>query len=350
MSKAGPTSGTPLAPIEARVAWLEAPRRLAFRSETLDASRLGAGDILCRTITSVISPGTELAAYTGLPPLHGGAPYPRVQGYCNVARVLSAGPAAAGVAVGDRVLTFGSHRSHFIVDAGAVLATLPAAAVAEHAACAYLYHLGYNAVLRSGVRAGSKVLVIGLGALGLTSVAMAALAGADVFALSDQPHAQGLAVRFGARGVFPRARTADLREAMGPGLADVVIATTNGWPDWAIALEQATTRGTVAVLGFPGRGEAPGTFNPLESRSFYAKQLRVEAVGHSPERPDGRGFARFNERDNLRFLVEQIVCGRLEPAALVSGRYPAEELAQAYEDLLARRQGSITFALQWTPE
>ena len=49
---------------------------------------------------------------------------------------------------------------------------------------AYLYHLGYNAVLSSEM-VGSKVLVIGLGLLGLTNCfLMAKLAGANVTAIS----------------------------------------------------------------------------------------------------------------------------------------------------------------------
>lgn len=334
--------------IAAHVAYLDGPRQLAFREDPLDPAKLGAGQVLCETLVTVISPGTELAAYTGLPPLHGGIAYPRLQGYCNVARVLAVGVGVISPAPGDRVLTFSSHRSHFVIDAESVLVVLPAEAKAEEAACAYLFHLGYNAVLRSAVRAGSKVLVIGLGSLGLTSVAMAAIAGADVYAISEQGPAQALAREFGAVASFSRTRPDDLRQAM--GLADVVIATTNAWPDWALALESAAMRGTIAVLGFPGRSEDAGAFNPLESRTFYAKQLRIEAVGQSPERPDSRGFARFNERANLCFLVEQIGRGRLRPSALVSGRFPGLQLERAYQNLLARHGNPITYALQWNPE
>ncbi|MGH8797079.1 MAG: zinc-dependent alcohol dehydrogenase [Caldimonas sp.] len=348
---AAPSTGAPLSrPFEASVAFLDAPRRLAFRRESLDPATLAATGVLCETLVTVISPGTELAAYTGLPPLHDGTAYPRLQGYCNVARVIAIGSSVSTVVPGDRVLTFASHRSHFIVDAAALLVVLPPEAKSEAAACAYLYHLGYNAVLRSGVCAGSRVLVVGLGALGLTSVAMAALAGADVYALSDQVPAQALAKTFGARAAHARGETEALRKALGTRLADVVIFTTSAWSDWAIALQLCARRGTLAVLGFPGRAESAGSFNPLESRTFYAKQLRIEAVGHSPEFDDSRGFARFNERANLRYLVEQIVAGRLQPSSLLSGRYPGAQLEQAYADLLARKDSPVTYALLWNRE
>ncbi len=338
------------APLDAIVVVLEAPRQIALRREAIDPDALGANALLCETLVSAISPGTELAAYVGAPPLRDGVAYPRLQGYCNVARVLRAGAEVRDVAVGDRILSFTSHRSHFAIDRADVLASVPPGADAAHVACAYLFHLGYNAVLRGGVRAGSRVVVVGLGTLGLTSTAMAALAGAEVHAVSEQPHARRIAADFGARGTHARDERDELRAALGAAGADVVIVTTNGWDDWALALDLAGPRATVAVLGFPGRSESPGSFNPLDSRSFYAKQLRIEAVGHSPERADGRGFARFNERANLQYLVEQIARGRLDASALVSGRYPGAAIEQAYRDLLAHKNSPVTYALEWNHE
>lgn len=336
--------------VEATVVCLAGPRRLELRAERLDVSALGPTGVLCETLVSVISPGTELAAYTGQRALRDGPPYPRLQGYCNVARVLAVGSEVGSIGPGDRVLSFASHRSHFVSDATQLLVKLPEAVKSEEAACAYLFHLGYNAVLRADVRAGSRVLVIGLGVLGLTSVAMAALAGAQVVALSDHPHLQHLATQSGARRTFTRNELSELRSSWAGELADVVIGTTNSWSDWGIALDLAGQRATIAALGFPGRSERAGDFNPLDSRTFYAKQLRIEAVGHSPERADSRGFARFNERANLRYLVDQIALGQVRPSLLVSGRYPGALIERAYADLLERKHSPVTYVLQWNPE
>lgn len=329
---------------KATVAHLIEPHNLQLRVSPLAEPE--PTEVLCETLVTAISPGTELAAYTGLPPLRAGVVYPRLQGYCNVARVLAVGGKVSGLNVGDRVLSFTSHCSHFVLPQADVLLRLPEVAKSEDVVCTYLFHLGYNAVLRSGVRAGSRVLVLGLGALGLTSVAMASLAGSIVVGLSDQSHPAQTALALGATAVHGRNDIDSLRSALGDG-ADVLIATTNTWTDWQIALEVAAPLGTIAVLGFPGRGLPPGSFNPLDSQYFYVKQLRVEAVGLSPERPDNRGFARFNERDNLAFLAGQIIAGRLNAAALVSGEYPGPQIVQAYQDLLARKNSPITYLLRW---
>lgn len=331
--------------LAAKVVWLEQPGQLALRSETLGAP--GPRELQCETIVSAISPGTELAAWRGLPPLRPGVTYPRLQGYCNVARVIAVGDDVAGYAPGDRVLSFASHRSHFLLPEGEALYRLPPEAEADRIVAAYLFHLGYNAVLRGGVRAGSRVLVQGLGALGLASVAMAALAGAEVWAVSGHAHSAQMARTYGAQDVFGRDAAEALKAALSPG-ADVVISTTNGWDDLAQALSLAGQNGVIATLGFPGRGEGLPPFNPLSSEHFYMKQLRIEAVGWSPEQDDSRGFNRFNERANIAYLARMILTGRLDPAVILSGRYRGEDIAQAYADLDARKDNAVTYLLDWS--
>ena len=266
------------ATIEASVVYLNAPYELEFRKEVLAADGLGSGDILCETLVSAISPGTELGAFTGLPPLRPGTGYPRLMGYCNVSRILAVGTGVRDLQRGDRVLSFASHRSHFILQADDILLPVPAELDSDGVACTYLFQLGYDAVLRSAVRPGSRVLVVGLGVLGLASVAMAHVAGARVFALSDHPVPRRIAQEFGAVAAFDRNSLQELRDALADRKADVIVATTNGWQDWRICLEMAGLRGTIVSLGFPGRGEPPRADNPLDSEFFYAKQLQIMAA------------------------------------------------------------------------
>ncbi len=333
--------------ITTQIAVLEAPHELRVKSETLDPAALGDSELLAETIVSAISPGTELAAYTGAPPLRPGVLYPRLVGYCNVARVLGCGSTVAGIKPGDRILTFSSHRSHFRLASADVLAVLPDDIASDDAVCAYLFHLGYNAVLKSEIRPGSDVVVIGMGVLGLTTVALASLAGARVFSISNSEFLQRKAIHFGAADCFSRAEFPQLLDKLGADRAQVVVTTSNAWPDWRLALEAAGEQGTIAVLGFPGRQDTAVPFNPLDSEHFYMRQLRILAVGMSPERPDSRGFLPFNERGNLQRLLGWISDGRLHPAELVSGRFPGSRLADAYESLLRRDDITLTYLLDW---
>jgi threonine dehydrogenase-like Zn-dependent dehydrogenase len=325
---------------QALVARLLGPGRLSWQEESLPP--IGDKSLFCRTLVSAISPGTELAAWRGAPPLRDIPAYPRLQGYCNVAEVLAVGSLVRRFSVGDRILTFTSHRSHFVCAQDEVLVRLQSDLPADEVSVAYLFHLGYNAVLRSGVRAGSRVAVIGLGALGLGAVALASLSGASVTAISNYDSALERARRFGAFRAERRSGLAGNADEF-----DVVISTTNSWVDWSLALRLAAPLGRIAVLGFPGREAPPGDFNPLDSRFFYVKQLRFEAVGLSPDQADARGFLRFNERENLQFIVDLIAAGRLPAREFVSARFPAAELDVAYRALADRKTPLITVVLQW---
>jgi threonine dehydrogenase-like Zn-dependent dehydrogenase len=333
--------------ITARIAILEEPRRLIFKLEKLDPENLSEGQVLCQTLVTAISPGTEVAAYRGAPPLRPGVIYPRLVGYCNVARVLRCAPGIDDIRVGDRILSFSSHRSHFLIQRKDVIARLPETIRNEDAACAYLFHLGYSALLSAEVRLGSTVVVLGLGVLGLGSVAMAALAGARIFAISNHAASRDRAVSMGASACFDRSRLPELMDGLGQNRAQVVVTTSNDWEDWRIALACAGNRGCIAVLGFPGREQTQIPFNPLESAHFYDRQLRIIAVGRSPERADGRGFLPFNERENMQRILDWICDGRLKPAMLLSGEIDPGALAEAYEQLLRREGSPLTYLLRW---
>lgn len=331
--------------LEAEVVWLEAPGKIVLRRESL--TPLQSNDLLCKTLVTAISPGTEIAAYRGLPPLSPNILYPRLQGYCNVAEVVKVGDRVTEYVPGDRILSFTSHRSAFTINQKNVIYKLKEAADPNKTACTYLFHLGYNAILRSGVRPGSQVLVVGLGAIGLTTVALAAFSGAKVFTVSDQLKPAEISLKYGAEANFMRHQLPELLKALGPKLADVVVTTVNGWNDWNLALKTAGNLAKIAVLGFPGRGEPLSNFNPLDSQYFYKKQLSIESVGTSPEMPDNRGFCRFNERDNIEFLAEQIFNQKLDSSLIVSGEFHGSDIESAYRNLIARKNSPITYLLKW---
>lgn len=307
-------------------------------------------EILCQTLVTAISPGTELGAYTGLPSLRSGINYPRLLGYCNVARVIKAGELVSGLAIGDLVLTFGAHVSHFVIPQEKVLYRLKPGDDPSQIVVAYLYHLGYSAVISSGIRAGSRVAVVGMGLLGLTSVAMSKIAGAEVIGFSKRKNLEDKAHSYGAlRALSIKGPGSNYDGAFDGCGADVVITTSNYWSDWKVAMEFAGYRATVACLGFPGRSDSEGDLqlNPLDSKYFYAKQLTIKSVGLMPENMDSRGFLRFNERANISYIAKLISNGTLSASLLASAEYQYFELESAYKQLLQSRGSAITFLLKW---
>lgn len=329
--------------ITAKIARLLGPKQLVFEEQVLNAENLGPQEVLAETICSAISPGTELAAYQGEPPLRPGPIYPRVVGYCNVAEVKAIGSEVKAYQPGDRILSFQSHRSAFICPAEKIVLKLPPDADAELASTTYLFHLGYNALLKGGFIPGYKVAVVGLGMLGLGAVALAANSGGQVMAYSTQEDALSLAKELGAQQVVSKSEASPSKGAN----ADLVISTSNRWFDWLVCLQLARKEGTIAVLGFPGRSQPPTAFNPLDSQYFYDKQLRVIACGMSPDLEVAPHELRFTVKRNCEYLLGQILTGKLPAAKLISGRRNWSELQAVYETLSTSKTTRLTSILLW---
>jgi 2-desacetyl-2-hydroxyethyl bacteriochlorophyllide A dehydrogenase len=316
------------------IARLVAPRELVWSRESFAAAP-DADEVVAETEISAISPGTELAAYAGAPPLRPGTGYPRLVGYCNVARVTAAGT-RAGIAVGSRIVTTQSHRDRFRIPAALVLCEVPEPVPGEAAAVAYLLQLGLAALQRAGLAAGHEVAVVGMGVLGVASVMVARALGAPTSVLTKREAGRELALELGA-GIADPSRTA----------ADIVIDTSNGWEDFRTSTLLARKGGTVLLLGFPGRGLPPPDFNPFDPAITYARQLAIIHGGETPDVDAPPEAVRFNLARNMRHLMRLIADGSLPAQRLVSRCEPATRLGAVYQSLLDARADTLTVALDW---
>ena len=328
---------------------LVAPEQLEMRRDSIETEDLPGSQIAARTLFTAISPGTELAAFTGLPPLRPGSAYPRLLGYCNVAEVLAVGQSVSDLAVGDKVFTHQSHRSAFLCDQSDILAVVPKGVDPRHACVTYLFQLGYNALARAECGAGQSVGVIGLGALGLATLSVARNAGAKVFGFSDHADPQE-AEAFGALAVFPKDLGA-AKEALGQrleeGQLDIVVTLSNTWADWRLALELSRPGGTVAVIGFPGRGQEPAPFNPLASQYLYDKQLKILGCGQWSDRAGPPADLQCGLKQNFCSLLGLVARGELPAAQLFGAVRPWSSLGHAYRDLRDRTSEAATYVLDW---
>jgi threonine dehydrogenase-like Zn-dependent dehydrogenase len=334
----------------AKTAKLTAPRTLVFESETLNIGALTGDQVVAETVVSALSVGTELAAYRGLPPLRPGPIYPRLVGYCNVAKVLKVGDKVSLCAPGDLVLTFQSHRSAFVCRETDVLVQVPQGMDLGAAAMTHLFQLGYTALLGGEFKMGQQVAVVGLGVLGMGAVACGVLGGGRVAGFSDQPGALGRIAEFGAWGCFEKSGgqvVADYLKATSQDGADLVLLTSDRWDDWLLALQLARKRGIVSIIGFPGRGQEAPAFNPLDSQYVYDKQLCLQASNHKGEKEVTEDQALRIRRRNCRYLLDMIEAGKLPARSLISGESEWSELANVYEQLMVQRGGALSHLLHW---
>lgn len=324
--------------------WYElvGPRALEMRADAEGDAPLPPGYIAAVTDVTVISPGTELAAWTGRPPLRPSVPYPRLVGYCHMSTVTSVSSDVSSINVGDQVLTNQPHRSHIRVPADAVLAVVPQTEGDRIGfAATYLYHIGYSGLLAAGFTPGHVVAVIGAGAIGCALAQLLAAFGTRAVVVSRRAASSVIGLPRASVLVAPDAAESTLHEAT----ADIVVNTSDRWKDHRLAQVMAARGGSVVLLGFPGRGEPPPSFNPLDSQYMYDKQLTVLSSGKSVS-PCSQA-ARFSTRRNMEYLVGLIQQGLLSPASLLGTQHPGTALASAYDELSTPARPRCTASLRW---
>jgi hypothetical protein len=179
---------------------------------------------------------------------------------------------------------------------------------------------GHHAALAAGVRAGSTVVVVGDGAVGLCGVLAATRLGAErVVLMSRHAPRQELGRRFGATDVVEERgdegveRVLDLTGGVG---ADAVLECVGTSESVEQAVRSARPGATVGYVGVP-YGEAPlGT--------MFGTNVAL-AGGVAPVR-------RY-----LPELLEDVLAGQLDPGPVFDLELPLEQVADGYAAMDERR-------------
>ncbi len=312
----------------------EAPYQISVQSMARPVP--GAGELLVETHRSAVSAGTELLAYRGQLPA--GLPldstiealagesgrYPLRFGYAAAGRVIAAGPGADPAWLDRLVFAFHPHQSHFTAPQAGLI-PIPPDIDLENALFLPNMETAVSLVMDGRPVIGERVLVLGLGIVGLLTTALladlplAALIGVDRYPLRRET-----ALALGGTAAF----APDESPAAALGEADLTFELS-GDP---AALDLA-----IAHTGFDGRvligswyGDKRATID-LGGR-FHRSHLRLISSQVSQLHPRWRG--RWTQARRLDVAWEMI--RRLRPARLITHRRPLPE-APALYDLLDRR-------------
>jgi S-(hydroxymethyl)mycothiol dehydrogenase len=170
---------------------------------------------------------------------------------------------------------------------------------------------GVSSVLNTaGVWEGARVAVIGCGAVGLSVVQGARLAGAsEIYALDLDERKLVAAERFGATH-------------RGPGAMLDFVFDVVGLPETvAHGLEMLGHAGTLVYIGLP----RPGAAAVIDLQQLFDRRLRV-VVSHGGDHVPALDFPQ---------LFEWAAEGKLDLAGMVTKRIGLEDVAQAFDDLKA---------------
>lgn len=187
---------------------------------------------------------------------------------------------------------------------------------------------GFGAVANTArIETGSTVAVIGAGGVGLNSLQGAALNGASMVVAVDIADGKLEAARgFGATHTI-NSRTSDLQAEImaltGGAGVDYVFATVGVKQAIAQCFGICAPGGAIVLVGMPPTGDVidldPGTVAALNQRVLGSKM----------------GTARIQA--DIPYLVALYRQGRLKLDELISGRYPLEQINEAFDEV---RSGS----------
>jgi 2-desacetyl-2-hydroxyethyl bacteriochlorophyllide A dehydrogenase len=318
-----------------RVVWLR-PEVADLESFHLMAP--GRGQILMRTESSLISPGTERAYLLGLP--NTSSSFPSGAGYSAAGVVEDVGRGVSGWKVGDRVAGIAPHASRAVVGTDRVVA-IPSRVSADQAAFVYMGVIALQAVRRAGIRAGDEVVVLGLGLVGQLIAGLARWAGGSsvVGVARTNTHAEKAlvsgcdeALDLGSRG-----------DEIDHLAADVVFEAT-GSPAALDTALRATRDGGTVVLAGSSRGVNAGVDlgEMVGRRGIRVIGAHVSSAAVSESAP-----GRWTRTDEASLFLDLVANGVVRVDHLIDRRVLPIDANRVYEELVSERSPMMALIFDW---
>jgi threonine dehydrogenase-like Zn-dependent dehydrogenase len=201
------------------------------------------------------------------------------------------------------------------------------------------------AAVRDGrVRIGERVIVFGMGAIGLLTVQLARLSGAiDVVAVDPIAKRRALALQHGATMAVDPNEVGDFgmasREWFEHG-ADVTIEASGNYHALNQAVRAACYRGRIVPLAFY-LGDAKGLYLGEE---FHFNQLEIISA-RACSHPQRELF--FNEDRIFETLIKLFRAGTLQPYGLPDPIVTPDELPEAFGKIKYAPDEVIKVAVRW---
>ncbi len=341
--------------MRARQVVITEPYKVAVRE--VDLPDPAPNQILVRTEASFVSPGTELAVYTGThqwlkDPNLPDWKFPFRPGYSAAGTVAAVGSAVESWKPGDRVSYPGNHASAELLTIGherGRLWRLPEGLSADKAALACVARYGLGASIRAGLTLGRSAAVLGLGVIGQFALRCLQAAGAyPVVGIDGVTMRRDAAKAAGADFVLdPGAGDTkqQLADALGTRGAEIV-ADATGVPDAVpVAMSLACDGGQVVVVGSPrGKAKDVNFYDDLHRRYIEVTGAHGNML-FEPAHTRLAGAWDINKAQ--RWLLGAFAADRVNLTKLVTHTIAPEQLGDAYEGLLKRKEEYLGVLVRW---
>lgn len=273
-------------------------------------------------------------------------------GYSLAGEVLEVGRRASGFQVGDRVACAGAGLANH-ADINAVPKNL-AVRIPDGVSDADASFVTLGAIALQGVRQaeptlGERIVVMGLGLIGLLTVQLLKSNGCRVLGFDPNPERAALAKELGADLIVSSGLAEAVRGFTGGVGADAVLLTASTKSDEPInqAAEISRLKGRIVVVGLVGM--------TIDREPFYKRELDLRlSMSYGPGRHDPSyendgndypiSYVRWTEQRNMQAFLELVADGKVTPARLVTHSFPLADAEQAYQ-LMERGEPHLAMLL-----
>jgi len=265
---------------------------------------------------------------------------PMPLGYSSAGTITAIGEGLQDFKVGQRVACGGGgyavHAEYGLTPHN-LLAALPDEVDFETGAFTTLGAIAMHGFRLAEPGIGESVAVIGLGLLGLLTVAIANSAGCQVLGIDLDPDRVQLAKQMGAAVAVSRdeAEAAAQSISRGRGCDSVLICADTDSSDpvelaGAIARDRARVVATGAVgLQIPRKIYYEKELSFINSRSYGPGRYDPSYEENGQDYPIG--YVRWTEGRNLEAFVHLLASERVDVRPLITHRFPIDQAPQAYD-------------------
>jgi polar amino acid transport system substrate-binding protein len=259
-------------------------------------------------------------------------------GYSLCGEVIEAGRNFGGMAAGTRIACAGAgianHAEYNVVPKN-LSVRIPDSIDDEDASFVTLGAIALQGVRQAAPTLGERVVVMGLGLIGLLTVQLLKANGCRVLGFDPNLERVKLAASIGADMAVGTALSEAVHGFTDGHGADAVIltASTKSSEPLNLAAEISRMKGRVVVVGLVGM--------TIDRDVFYKRELDLRlSMSYGPGRGDPAyeqeghdyplAYVRWTEQRNMEAFLDLVATGRVTPKALVTHRFSIHEAEKAY--------------------
>lgn len=314
-------------------------KQIEIAEEDIDISQLGNEEIAGSTVFSMISAGTELNA-SFLNIFKKG--YPKKSGYTVVFRIEHLGKDVPDLKTGDLVFCMARHQSYQVVDYHDVV-KIPEEVLPEHALFIRLAGVSLATLSRTGITPGEKVLVTGLGTVGLMAMHAYSNLGYHVIGVDPDPKRRAVAKASGFSEIYDKVPFDKYEKQI--ALALECSGNESATLDCCNIVRP---HGEVSLVGVPWKAYTDMKAFDILNAVFY-NYVKLYSGWEMDLPLNDSSFNHISMNNNYRMFLDMIKTGKVDVSDLYEIRH-FTEAQEAFEEIYEKRQPKLATIFSYEPK